>query len=155
MLKTFKQVFFILKVFFIICSEILLYCIFLDYSYFIDKITYRLSNSNILYVKVFQAIALNNNLIDDKTNNKLLRFTDNAPWSYSDINYEELIEVSNKYEIVFPYGYELPINSGMISLVFKGYKKSGKTPMIIKMKINGKKKMKRKKCNTIISQNKL
>jgi hypothetical protein len=99
----------------------------LDYSYFIDKITYRLANSNILYVKIFQAIALNNNLIDDKTNNKLLRFTDNAPWSYSDINFEELIEVSNKYDIVFPYGYELPINSGMISLVFKGYKKSGKT----------------------------
>jgi len=134
MLKVFKQVFFILKVFFIICSEILLYCIFFDYSSFIDNITYRLANSNILYVKVFQAIALNNNLIDDKTNNKLLRFTDNAPWSYSDINYEELIEVSNKYEIVFPYGFELPINSGMISLVFKGYKKSGKTPMIIKMK---------------------
>jgi hypothetical protein len=45
----------------------------------------RLSSINILCVKVFQAIALNNSLIDEKINNKLLQFTDNPPWNFSDI----------------------------------------------------------------------
>ena len=49
-----------------------IYFIYKDYSYFIDNLTYRLASINVLCVKIFQAIALNNNLIDDKTNNKLL-----------------------------------------------------------------------------------
>lgn len=134
MLKIFKQLLFLLHVFFIISFEIFLYCIFSDYSSFIDRITTRLASINILYVKIFQAIALNNSLIDDNINNKLLKFTDNAPWNYNDINFEELIEVTNKYDLVLPYGYELPINAGMISLVFKAHDKTTRKPMIIKMK---------------------
>jgi predicted unusual protein kinase regulating ubiquinone biosynthesis (AarF/ABC1/UbiB family) len=88
---------------------------------------------NILYVKIFQAIASNNNLIDEKTNKELLRFTDNAPWSYDDIRLYDLIELENEYNLYFK-GYKTPINSGMISIVFKAYKKSDKTPVIIKMK---------------------
>jgi predicted unusual protein kinase regulating ubiquinone biosynthesis (AarF/ABC1/UbiB family) len=87
-------------------------------------------------VKVFQAIALNNSLIDDKMNNKLLKFTDNAPWSYNDIRLDELIKLTNDYNIVLDEGFEKPINSGMISLVFKGYKKESGEKVIIKMKRN-------------------
>jgi ubiquinone biosynthesis protein len=85
-------------------------------------------------VKVFQAIASNNSLIDEKTNNKLLKFTDNAPWSYSDISLEDIIEVSSDNDLVLKYGFEKPINAGMISLVFKAYKKGNNEPVIIKMK---------------------
>jgi hypothetical protein len=134
MINTFKHVIFLLNVFFIISFELLLYCIFLDYVSLIDRITSRLASINILYVKVFQAIALNNSLIDDNVNNKLLKFTDNAPWNYNDINFEELNEVSNKYNLIIPHGFELPINSGMISLVFKAYNKITQKTMIIKMK---------------------
>ena len=81
----FKEIVFIFKVLYIISSEVIYYVIFRDYLNFIDNITHRLASVNILYVKIFQAIASNNNLIDDKTNNKLLKFTDNAPWSYEDI----------------------------------------------------------------------
>jgi ubiquinone biosynthesis protein len=93
------------------------------------------ANINILYVKIFQAFALNNSLIDDKTNNKLMKFTDKAPWDYSDIDFYKLIEMSDKYDITLENGYDMPMNAGMISLVFKGYeKKNFNKPVIIKMK---------------------
>jgi len=127
-----KGVLFILNVSFIFFSEAFLYLIKRDYYSFIDRLTGRLSSINILYVKLFQAFALNNNLIDDKINNKLLKFTDNVPWNYSDIDFMNLIEMTNKYDLCIKDGFERPINSGMISLVFKAYKDT--TPVIIKMK---------------------
>jgi predicted unusual protein kinase regulating ubiquinone biosynthesis (AarF/ABC1/UbiB family) len=82
-------------------------------------------------VKIFQAIALDNYWIDEETNKHLLKYTDQAPWSERDIDTYQLTNMTQKYNICLPNGY-VPINSGMISLVFKGYL-SGK-PVIIKMK---------------------
>jgi len=132
--RFFKEVIFIINVFFILSTEFLFYFIYKDFPYLITRITHRLACINILYVKVFQAIASNNSLIDEKINNKLLKFTDNAPWSYSDINLEDIIEVSNDYDLVLKYGFEKPINAGMISLVFQAYKRDTNEPVIIKMK---------------------
>jgi len=131
-----KEFCFIVNVFFIISSELLFYCIYKDFHYFITRISHRLASINILYVKVFQAIASNNSLIDEKMNNQLLRFTDNAPWSYSDINISDIIEVSDEFDLVLRYGFEKPINAGMISLVFKAYRRGTLEPVIIKMKRN-------------------
>ena len=99
MYKELKRLFFLINVFFIFGSEFLIYKIYNDYYCFIDRLTRRLSSVNILCVKIFQAFALNNSLIDDKINNKLLQFTDNAPWSFSDIDLQELIEVADKYDL--------------------------------------------------------
>jgi predicted unusual protein kinase regulating ubiquinone biosynthesis (AarF/ABC1/UbiB family) len=137
MFKTIKGIIFLLNVIFIFGTELLIYALFNDYMLLIDRLTMRLSSINILCVKVFQAFALNNSLIDDETNNKLLQFTDNAPWNCSDINLHDLIEVANKYKLYLKLGYEIPINSGMISLVFKAYKSNNYLePVIIKMKRN-------------------
>jgi predicted unusual protein kinase regulating ubiquinone biosynthesis (AarF/ABC1/UbiB family) len=137
MLKTLKGVLFLLNVLFIFGTEALVYSFFRDYELLIDRLTMRLSSINILCVKVFQAIALNNSLIDEKINNKLLQFTDNAPWNFSDINLSDLIEISDKYNLYLKGGYEVPINAGMISLVFKAYDRNDLSkPMIIKMKRN-------------------
>jgi predicted unusual protein kinase regulating ubiquinone biosynthesis (AarF/ABC1/UbiB family) len=132
MLKNIKSIIFLLNALFIFGSEMIIYSVFQDYSFFIDRLSMRLASINILYVKIFQAFALNNSLIDDKTNNKLLKFTDNAPWNFSDIDLHQLIEMSDKYNIQLQRGYEVPINSGMISLVFIGYDKNKQ--VIIKMK---------------------
>lgn len=130
-----REVIFFVNAFFIISSEIFLYGIIRNYANFIERITCRLAGINILYVKVFQAVASNNSLIDEQTNNNLLKFTDNAPWTYSDIDFENLIHMCATYDIVLPNGFESPMNAGMISLVFKGYKKDDtQTPVIIKMK---------------------
>ena len=129
-----KEFRFLFNVVSIVCSECAMYCIFRDYGKFIHGITHRLAKINILYVKVFQAIALNNNFIDEKINKQLLRFTDNAPWTIKDINIPVLVDISEKYNLVMENGYETPINSGMISLVFKAYRRGTMEPMIIKMK---------------------
>jgi len=129
-----KEFRFLFNVVFILSSECAMYCIFRDYAKFIHGITHRLAQINILYVKVFQAIALNNNFIDEKINKQLLRFTDNAPWTIKDINIPVLVDISEKYNLIMDDGYETPINSGMISLVFKAYHRGTMAPMIIKMK---------------------
>jgi hypothetical protein len=44
-----------------------------NYPLFIQKITRSLASKNILYVKFFQAISLNNNLIDGAINQELIK----------------------------------------------------------------------------------
>ena len=136
MLQVLKQIIFFYNIVFILSSETLFYFIFRNYLCFINRLTYRLSCVNILYVKIFQAIASNNSLIDEKTNHELLKFTDNAPWNINDIRFEELIEICEKYDLAIKDGFEKPVNSGMISLVYKAFKRSDHTPIIIKMKRN-------------------
>ena len=135
MFKTLKGILFLINVFFIFGKESVIYLIYKDYSSFVERIALELSSINILCVKIFQAFALNNSLIDEKTNNKLLQFTDNAPWSYADIELQNLTEIADKYNLQLKCGYEVPINAGMISLVFKAYKKDNcNQPIILKMK---------------------
>ena len=133
--KQIKGLLFFLNVFFIFCKEYVMYLINRDFTLFIERLAIGFSSINILCVKIFQAIALNNSLIDESTNNKLLQFTDNAPWNYSDVELHNLHEISKKYNLQLKFGYEVPINSGMISLVFKAFKKDDlNQPVIIKMK---------------------
>jgi len=147
MIKTLNGILFLLNVFFIFTTEMFVYFLIRDYSYLMDRLTMRLSSINILYVKVFQAFALNNSLVDDKMNSTLLKFTDNAPWNYSDIDFSELIEIVDKYNLYLKTGYEVPINAGMISLVFKAYEDiTMNKPVIIKIK----RKNIEKKLNTAI-----
>jgi len=123
----------LVRIFFVIAYECLLYKYYGDFADFVFRITHKLADINILYVKIFQAIALNNSLIDDKINNQLLSFTDKAPWKHSDIDYESLVKLELERKLYLLHGYE-PINSGMISLVFKAKSvKDGKF-YIIKMK---------------------
>lgn len=69
----FKETVFICNVFFIIISELFFYFIYNDLSYFITRITHRVASINILYVKIFQAVASNNSLINEKINNHGLK----------------------------------------------------------------------------------
>lgn len=104
-----------------------------SYESFIVSITNRLIQINILYVKCFQAFALNNNIIDDKINNTLIRFVDNAPWTESEIDYKILEILEKEHDIIFDQPLQ-PINSGMISLVFKGKNGATGEEIVIKMK---------------------
>jgi ubiquinone biosynthesis protein len=124
-----------INIFYIFITELFIYAFFQDYSFYINRLSSKLASINILYVKIFQAFALNNSLIDDKINNELLRFTDHAPWNYSDMNLKELVEIAEENNLFLKHGYEVPINSGMISLVFKAYENNNLLkPVIIKMK---------------------
>ena len=87
-----KNLLFIFDVAFIFSYEYLRYFITRDYVNFIRNVAKQLSKKNILYVKMFQAISLNNNLIDDTINGELLKYTDSAPYTQDDIN-EDLIRL--------------------------------------------------------------
>ena len=127
----FKYIFFLSKITFIISTETVRYYFLQDISDYVDRLSIKLASINILCVKLFQAIALENNLIDNNINNKLIQFSDNVPWNQSDIDLCKLNEMANKYDIQLTDG-EIPIKSGMISLVFKC--KQQNKDMIIKMK---------------------
>lgn len=130
-----SHIIFLLKIVGVFVSEGLFYFIFKDNEMFIERITHRFAKINILCVKIFQAFALNNRIIDENINNKLLAFTDKAPWSSSDINYNVLTLLEKEYNLDFENNYK-PINSGMISLVFKAINKETKQRLIIKLKRN-------------------
>jgi len=110
---------FCIKICGIIIDEMCFYFVFKNYDRMIHNLTNRLAYQNILYVKIFQAFALNHNIIDDSMNNTLLKFTDNVPWTNTDIDKDTLISLEKKFDIKIFNDYT-PINSGMISLVFKG-----------------------------------
>ena len=129
-----KQLWFLFKVCFIFSSEYLFLFFHVDKLKFVDRLTRRLANVNILYVKVFQAIALNNSLIDENINNMLLKFTDNAPWTRDDIDVDTLNALKEDQQLTICDGVYNPINSGMISLVFKATRVSDDSNVIIKIK---------------------
>lgn len=129
-----KQLWFLFKVCFIFSSEYLFLFFHCNKLKFIDRLTRRLANVNILYVKVFQAIALNNSLIDENINNTLLKFTDNAPWTKDDIDVDTLNALKEDQQLVLCDGVYNPINSGMISLVYKATRVSDDSNVIIKIK---------------------
>jgi predicted unusual protein kinase regulating ubiquinone biosynthesis (AarF/ABC1/UbiB family) len=89
-----------------------------NYSLFIQNITHRLASKNILYVKFFQAISLNNNLIDGAMNQELIKYTDSVPYCSDDIDWEVITNLKVFYGIDFLHN-TTPINAGMISLVYK------------------------------------
>ena len=132
----FRNLYFIYNLFLIFSTEFFLYFLFNNYAQFIENIFYRLASVNILYVKLFQAIAHNNCFIDDFINNKLLLFTDKAPWDICDINYIDLISVVNDYNLVLLDEIERPMNSGMISLVYRAQDIKTREKLIIKLKRN-------------------
>jgi predicted unusual protein kinase regulating ubiquinone biosynthesis (AarF/ABC1/UbiB family) len=109
---------FLLQTCWILFTESGLYIFTQNYDSFIRRFTKRLASINVLYVKVFQSLALNNSIISEKMNNELLKFADNAPFTKDDIDDDTLMKLCTEHDIVFQNGFDKPINSGMISLVY-------------------------------------
>jgi predicted unusual protein kinase regulating ubiquinone biosynthesis (AarF/ABC1/UbiB family) len=110
-----KALIILFRIFFIFSWYRILYLFNNDYQSFIFNITNKLSKINILYIKLFQAIAFNYKLIDTNLNNELIKFTDKAPWTEEDIDYNTLLRLRENEKI----NLDIPIHSGMISLVYK------------------------------------
>jgi predicted unusual protein kinase regulating ubiquinone biosynthesis (AarF/ABC1/UbiB family) len=132
MMKFLKNVFFLAQVSCDIICETSRYYLFGDLNACIERLSDKLSQKNILYIKIFQACALNNNIFPDEINNKLIKFTDNAPWTEADIDMDTLcrFETLNNMRIE---NKDVPIKSGMISLIYKA-RDENKQEVILKMK---------------------
>lgn len=101
-------------------------------SVFIKQLASQLAKKNILYIKLFQAIVMNKNLIDDEINNELMQFTDSAPYDETDVDMELFCKVKDEFNLDW-HSYE-PIKAGMISLVFKLCDETTQKTVILKMK---------------------
>lgn len=130
--KTFSNTVFLFDVAFGVLYDYLVFLHQGNYCEFIRSVAKTLSKKNILYVKMFQAISLNNNLIDGAMNNELLKYTDSAPYTDEDIDEDLLGEIIKKYHLA-PENDVLPSKSGMISLVYK-MKTAENEEIIIKVK---------------------
>lgn len=128
-----KQIIFTANLLYIILSEVLVFLILNNKCNSILRLINRLSKLNMLYVKIFQALALNASFIDAAIDTKLVDFTDHAPFTIHDIDFKTLYELSVEHNIIFIDGYNTPINSGMISLVYEAYDRNGKK-LAIKLK---------------------
>jgi predicted unusual protein kinase regulating ubiquinone biosynthesis (AarF/ABC1/UbiB family) len=84
----------------------------------IKNIAKKLEYENIVYVKIFQALCLNNDLLYSEEQDFLLKYTDNVPYCIDDINYDLLDKLEQIYSIKL--NNVIPINSGIIGLVFDG-----------------------------------
>ena len=131
-----NHIFFINRIILVFCYEYIIYCIYNDYKNMIIKLTNHLSMENILYVKMFQAIALNNTWIDEELNQYLLKFTDNAPYDNNDIDWEtiEYIMKLGNFTFSSDASFFKPINSGMISIVYILQNQKTKEKFILKLK---------------------
>jgi predicted unusual protein kinase regulating ubiquinone biosynthesis (AarF/ABC1/UbiB family) len=107
-----------------------------DYPLFIQNITRKLSSKNMLYVKFFQAISLNNSLIDGATNQELIKYTDSVPYCSNDIDWELMVKLKKECGIEF-LSNAGPINSGMISLVYLMNDITKNQKIIVKIKRDG------------------
>jgi predicted unusual protein kinase regulating ubiquinone biosynthesis (AarF/ABC1/UbiB family) len=128
-----KSLFFIGNMFMILVSEALVYVICQDYKTTIGRVTRRLAAKNILYVKMFQAFALNKNLIDETINKEIIKYSDCVPYTFDDIDWNTLYSIVDNYNLEIEEPGE-PINSGMISLVFKLKSKDNGKTLILKLK---------------------
>jgi predicted unusual protein kinase regulating ubiquinone biosynthesis (AarF/ABC1/UbiB family) len=97
------------------------------------ELTYKLTQKNVLYIKLFQAFALNNKLIDDNINKLIMKYTDCVPYTNEDVDWLLLDDITEKYNLDFDNYYQ-PINSGMISLVYKLKENDSNNYYILKMK---------------------
>lgn len=113
-----EQLWNIIKLIFFISYTYVHYTFNKDNKQFINSVATYLSKQNMLYIKMFQAIALNKNLLNDAMSQHLLKYSDNVDYTEYDLDEQLLREIMEKYNLKFDGPIE-PINSGMIALVYK------------------------------------
>jgi predicted unusual protein kinase regulating ubiquinone biosynthesis (AarF/ABC1/UbiB family) len=84
----------------------------------VKSITYKLEDLNIVYVKIFQSLCLEKDILYPNEKDYLLKYTDNVPYTSDEVDYELLDLMESKYNIRLEDGEA--INSGIIGIVFKG-----------------------------------
>lgn len=109
-----------IKQFFIFFKIFIKYILFqLNLYSKIDFVKYTLKSLvkiNLLYVKIFQSIA-SNEFNSEEIKNILLEYTDNVPWTENDIDFDVIKNIESTHNVTINHS---PINSGLISMVFKG-----------------------------------
>ena len=103
-----------------------------EYNDYIKQLASRLSRENVFYVKFFQAVCtIKSPLLTHELSLFLTSFTDNVPYSSSEIDFYSLESLINEFSVSIKRPF-IPIKSGTISLIFEGT--INNKPVIIKCK---------------------
>ena len=81
-------------------------------------------------MKIFQALCLDKDLVNSDEQDFLLKYTDNVPYKSIEIDYELLDKLETEFSITLKS--KIPINGGMVGVVFEG-SDSSNNKVIIKM----------------------
>lgn len=110
----------------------------LVYDDYVINILKELAELNITFAKIFQWSFINkrqkNYYITDKIYDFVKTYTTDSPYKTSDINYNKILQIYVKSKELgeqFELDSLVPINSGTISLIFKG--KINNKPIAIKL----------------------
>jgi len=112
-----------------IFKECFYYLYYRDINRFIRNNIHEISKINMLYIKLFQSMA-NNYWINETINNNIVKYTNDVPYNEEDIDYELINQLKIQYNLT--YNDLKPINSGLISLIFKV--KKDEEDIILKIK---------------------
>lgn len=98
----------------------------------IKTITQKLESINIVYVKIFQSMSLEKNILYENESDYLIKYTDSVPYNITDIDLDVLYNLEKEHGIYLEN--KLPVNSGVIGIVFKGIDKNDNNkPIVVKM----------------------
>ena len=89
-----------------------------------------LAKRNVMVVKLLQSLAGLENM-SDEVNDVIRLNVDHVLYSDDEIDYKQLLNITNKYKITLDS--LTPINAGMIAIVFSGIDRDGKR-VVVKMK---------------------
>lgn len=126
MKKAYKATTSYLSVAYILTTETIWYkCNCYTYNEYIKQLALMFSRENIFFIKFFQAVCTTSHpLLTDDVLQYLNTFTDNVPYSSSEIDVESLERLIKEHSIEIKRPF-VPIKSGTISLIFEGTLKSG------------------------------
>ena len=111
-----------------------------DYDSRMIDLIHSLSEQNMLYVKMFQALAGSNDFLSEKVQDYLTIFSDSAPYKDTEEDYEMMCDYIDDVGKKHPE-YKItnisakPIHSGTVSLVYDG--NMGDKEVVIKYVRNG------------------
>lgn len=95
-------------------------CNYCTYNEYIKNLALNFSRENIFFIKFFQAVCTTSHpLLTDDVLHYLNTFTDNAPYTDSEIDVESLERLIKEHSIEIKTPF-VPIKSGAISLIFEG-----------------------------------
>jgi len=102
-------------------------------SFFVDMLV-EMAKTDVIFVKVLQAISFNGNFIDKNVHDRITHFSDNVPYDISDIDHNVTMRMMTDTPLMFVDRPSLPIRSGMISLVYALKNKKTGEKYIMKVK---------------------
>ena len=120
----------------IVLMEFMYYCFHNNRLTMIKTVTHKIEKFNIIYLKLFQIICMNNAILNNNEQYYLLQYTDNIKYTQDEIDYERLNLLKNDKNI---YIEDIPMNCGIIAIVYKGkYKDKDIVVKILKNNIKSK-----------------